>query len=153
MAALGVLVAWLVWPQTAFTGDRKPPAANNGQPKEKKTELQIFMRGKLQSANQVLEGLVTEDFSLISKGAGELKKISDAAKWRVSNDAMYRQHSAEYQRKVAQLEQAAADKKLDAAALAYTNVTMSCIECHRWVRATLIADSTSARYLRRLDHP
>ena len=144
VVAFGVIATWLLWPRTAFADDRQPPSANNPQPNQK-NDLQIFMRGKLQSSNQVLEGLVTEDFALILKGAGELKGISNAAKWRVSKDMMYRQYSTEFQRKVAELEQAATNKKLDAAVLAYTNVTMSCIECHRWVRATLIADSKTVR--------
>jgi hypothetical protein len=143
IAASAWLIVSLAWPQAASTDDRQPPAAKKGDASKKKADLRTFMRGKLHAADQVLEGLVTEDFALISKGAGELKQIGDAAKWRVSNDAMYRQHSTEFQRKVSQLDKSAKDKQLDGAALAYIDLTMSCVDCHKWVKATLIADLKS----------
>lgn len=108
--------------------------------KGKKPLLAKFMRAKLSASNQVLEGLCTEDFELIEKGAKSLHTMSKAEQWRVSNDAMYRQYSLEYRRGVEQLENAAKAKKLDSAALAWTKTTLNCIECHRWVKANLIAD-------------
>ncbi len=98
------------------------------------------MREKLAASNEVLEGLAIEDFNLILQGANKLAKISDAEEWQVSTDSMYRQHSNEFGRAVKQLQTAAKDRKLDAAALAWLDATMDCIECHRWVRATLIAN-------------
>jgi hypothetical protein len=118
----------------------KNPPARKEQPEEK-TPLQKFMRAKLGGSSQILEGLVTEQFDLIQKGTTELGRISSAAKWRVSNDAMYRQFSNEFQRKVSRLEKMAKAKNLDGAALAYIDVSMSCIECHKWVRAVLIAEN------------
>ena len=118
---------------------KKLPARKE-KPKEK-TPLQKFMRAKLGGSSQILEGLVTEKFDLIQKGTTELGRISSAAKWRVSNDAMYRQYSNEFQQKVSRLEEMAKAKKLDGAALAYIEVSMSCIECHKWVRAVLIAEN------------
>jgi hypothetical protein len=106
----------------------------------KKPLLAKFMRQKLTASSEVLEGLCTEDFALIEKGAKSLRAMSDAEKWRVSNDAMYRQHSAEFRSGVDKLLKAAKDKKIDSAALAWTKTTLNCIECHRWVKAMLITD-------------
>lgn len=119
---------------------KKAPARQRADGEEReKSLLAQFMRAKLTASSDVLEGLVTEDFELIGKGAKNLKKLSSAEKWRVSNDAMFRQHSAEFRSSVDSLEKAAEKKQIDAAALAWTNTTLNCIECHRWVRAMLIA--------------
>ena len=108
--------------------------------KPEKSLLAQFMRAKLIASSQVLEGLCTEDFELIAKGARSLKKVSSAERWRVSNDIMFRQHSAEYRTSIDRLVKAAEKKQIDSAALAWTKTTLNCIECHRWVRATLIAE-------------
>ena len=61
--------------------------------KEKEPALAKFMQAKLKASSQILEGLCTEDFDLIQKGAEKLKSMSEAERWRVSNDAIYRQYS------------------------------------------------------------
>ena len=111
-----------------------------GKQKPEKSLLAQFMRAKLLASSQVLEGLCTEDFELIAKGARSLKKVSSAERWRVSNDIMFRQHSAEYRTSIDSLVKAAEKKQIDSAALAWTKTTFSCIECHQRVRATLIAE-------------
>jgi hypothetical protein len=103
-------------------------------------QLREFMRRKLEASNQVLEGLVTEDFALVRGGANALQEISGSEKWRISNDALYRQYSADFQRMAERLEQAAKTEKLDAAALVWVESTMSCIECHKYARSILIAN-------------
>jgi exonuclease VII small subunit len=104
--------------------------------------LNKFMRVKLDAANQVLEGLVKHDFGRISQGAKQLRQMSDAEKWRVFNDAMYRQYSAEFRRIVRSLEKSAKEEKLESAAVHWIQATMSCIECHKHVRAVLISTDT-----------
>lgn len=126
-------------PSGAATKASVKPKVKKRSPK--KVALAKFMREKLTASSQVLEGLCTEDYDLITKGAKHLKTMSSAEKWRVSNDAMYRQHSAEFRSGVDRLLKAAKAKKIDAAALAWTKTTLNCIECHRWVRAMLIADT------------
>jgi hypothetical protein len=121
---------------------QKPPAGATEQPREegrKDIPLREFMRAKLQSSNKVLEGLVTDDPGLVQKGAEELNALSNAEKWRVSNDAMYRQFSSEFRRITEQLVEAGEKKNMDQAALKWVDATMSCIECHRFVRGIMIA--------------
>jgi len=137
-----ILVGFVVWQTPDASGKAVPksPAkspAKKAQPK--KPLLSKFMREKLTASSQVLEGLCTEDFELISKGAKKLKTMSNEEKWRVSRDAMYRQHSAEFRSGVDRLLKAAETKKIDSAALAWTKTTLNCIECHRWVKAMLIS--------------
>ncbi len=109
--------------------------------KKKNEELSDFMRQKLDSSAFVLEGLLTENFDLLTKGAKRMSEMSRAEKWRVSNDVMYRHHSEDFQARVEKLLKTAKDENSDAAALAYFDMTMSCVECHKWVRRVLVADA------------
>lgn len=107
---------------------------------DQELQMRQFMRLKLQASNQILEGLVTENFKKISDGAAQLGKMSAAEKWRASNDPMYLQHSGDFRRMVDKLKKKAADDNLEACALVWLDVTMSCLECHEFVRSILIAN-------------
>lgn len=99
-----------------------------------------FMRKKLESSNKILEGLCTNDMTLVTRGAGDLIEMSRAEGWRASNDMLYLHHSREFQRSVQTLIDKANKKSVDGAALAWVDVTMSCIRCHEWVRDTMLAE-------------
>lgn len=116
-------------------------APQKEEAEEELTELQKLMRKKLDSSLKMLEGLAVEDFDLIKQGADELGDITKAEQWRVSNDAMYRQHSQEFRSKAFQASRMAKKSNLEGAALSYVQVTLSCVECHKWVRAVLLADT------------
>jgi hypothetical protein len=110
--------------------------------KSPKQELSEFMHMKLEASNKILEGLVTEDTDLIREGAKELSQMSTAEKWQVSKNVMYLQFSKEFQRNAEKLVEAAEEKNIDRAALRWMDTTMSCIECHRFVRNELVVQAT-----------
>jgi hypothetical protein len=126
--------------------DKGPPAA---QPEKARPErrlddaLRQFMRIKLNASGKVLEGLAVEDFDLLKEGAQTLNEMSQAEQWRVSNDALYRNFSGDFQRMTADLVKAAEEENLDRVALKWVDVTLSCIECHRYARGILIASAQS----------
>jgi len=103
--------------------------------------LQHFMREKLKASTDILEGLTIEDFRLIGDGARRLYKMSTVEKWNYSNDAIYRQFSSEFQRVTQDLIKASDDRSLDRSALKWIDVTMKCIECHRYVREILVVEN------------
>lgn len=121
-----------------------PPAQDDGSA-DKKDEpgqaLARFMRQKLQASNMILEGLCTEDLTMVANGAGTLMKMSGEEKWRVSNDIMYRRYSTEFVQAVEELQQEAMDNDMDGTSMAWVNVTMKCLKCHEWVRNTVLAES------------
>jgi len=104
-------------------------------------ELRAFMRTKLKASNQILEGLALEDTGLIEEGAKTLAEMSSVEKWKVSQDAMYRQFSTEFNRNASKLLEAAKERNIDRAALRWMDTTMSCIECHRFVRNDLVVEN------------
>lgn len=112
------------------------------QKRDRSPDLHDFMRVKLGWMDLILEGLLVDDFKKIERGATKLRGLSNVEKWRVSNDIMYRNHSEDFQQRLDKLIAVAKEgESLDRAALAWMDTTMSCIECHRWVRTVLIADA------------
>jgi cytochrome c556 len=99
-------------------------------------KVAAFMRAKLAHSQNVLEGLAVEDFDLIDRGANDLALASQASSWQVLQTADYARHSDEFRRSCNALRAAAKARNLDGAALAWMEVTMKCIQCHKYVRDT-----------------
>ena len=101
--------------------------------------MKKFMRDKLELAQGILEGLSVENYDLITSRAQRLSAMSQQADWKVFENPDYEQQSFAFRRNVDSLTKAAKNKNLDGATLAYVRVTMSCIECHKYVRGRLVA--------------
>ena len=142
----GVLFAGAVtigWRSTQGRADDQPDATTAAPPAEEGREdlpLRDYMRQKLEASNQVLEGLCVDDPAMVKEGAVKLNEMSQSERWRVSNDAMYRQFSGDFREITQQLVDAADEQNMDRAALKWMDATMSCIECHRFVRGIMIAE-------------
>lgn len=98
-----------------------------------------FMRDKLELAQRVLEGLSMEDYQLIEAKAVKLSAMSQQTDWQVFENPDYVQHSATFRKNCDAMAKAARDKNLDGATLAYVRMTMSCVDCHKFVRGKLVA--------------
>lgn len=101
---------------------------------QKPDELSSFMRAKLTHSQKVVEGLATEDYEMIAKSAQEMSLLSQAASWQVLQTPEYAQHSREFRRATDSLTEMGKQKNLDGAALAYLDVTLKCVNCHKYVR-------------------
>lgn len=109
------------------------------QSSRKSRATKEFMRDKLELAQGILEGLSVENYDLIISRAQKLSAMSQEADWRVFENPDYEQQSLAFRRNVDALTKAAKNKNLDGATLAYVRVTMSCVECHKYVRGKLVA--------------
>ena len=98
-----------------------------------------FMRDKLELTQGILEGLAVENFDLILSRSQRLSAMSQEVGWKVFENPDYEQQSIAFRRNVDALTKAAKNKNLDGATLAYVRVTMSCVECHKYVRGRLVA--------------
>jgi hypothetical protein len=105
------------------------------------TRTKEFMREKLGHSQHALEALALEDFFTLEQHAKKLSAMTEAASWQVFQNPDYTEHSVAFRRHANALTRAAQEKDIDAAALAYARLTMSCVECHKSVRGRLIAMS------------
>ncbi len=108
-----------------------PVAGSRGTEFEPTDEL---MRRKLSQSQKVLEGVAVNDFEKIAAGAEELIAISKQAEWQVLKTPRYELYSNEFRRSAETLIKNAKDKNLDAAALTYVDLTLTCVKCHKHVR-------------------
>ncbi|NBR84555.1 MAG: hypothetical protein EB141_06995 [Verrucomicrobia bacterium] len=92
------------------------------------------MKLKLESSQKVLEGIAVENFAAISANAQKLAVLSQAAGWQARQTPEYKQYTAEFRRHAEALQKAARDENLDAASVAYFQLTISCVNCHRHMR-------------------
>ena len=101
---------------------------------KKPESVELFMKAKLDHSKNVIEGLTTEDFDKIAKGAQEMSLLSQATQWQVLQTPEYVRRSSEFRRATEKLKEEAKEKDLDGSLLAYVDVTMKCVECHKYVR-------------------
>jgi len=106
------------------------------QPAAKRARAE-FMRLKLNYSKDALEGLALEQFDTLEKSGKALKRLSEAAEWEVPtipNVTDYVALTTEFQRHADDLVKQAKKKNIDGATLAYVKLTMSCVQCHKFVR-------------------
>ncbi len=104
----------------------------NEQPQPKAKTL---MHVKLDHAQELIEGLATEDYNALAKHSNALTLLSQETDWSVIQTREYRRLSEEFRRNSDQLTKAAKNRNLDGATLAYVGLTMKCVECHKYVRS------------------
>jgi hypothetical protein len=93
-----------------------------------------LMEEKLKNSQKLLEGLATNDFDKIKASADELIRISKAAEWIVHKTPQYEVHTNNFRQAAETISKKAKDKNLEGAALAYVDMTMTCIRCHQHTR-------------------
>jgi hypothetical protein len=129
----GIAAAAVILTIGSFLSADEPRPTAADRPKV--DDVGPFMRLKLAHAGEVLEGLAMEDFEAIARGANALALASQASSWQVLQTEEYARHSGEFRRSCESLRTAARAGNLDGAALAWMEVTMKCIQCHKYVRA------------------
>lgn len=113
--------------------------------KEEPGEGSFWMQKKLEYSEKILAGLATADFEEIAKNARSMGALTQMEKWVRSGLPEYRSQLRIFANANEQLIQAAEDEKLDGATLAYVQLTLSCVNCHKVVRDGGGASATPLR--------
>ncbi len=92
------------------------------------------MQHKLAHAQAVLRGIALQDFPLIQTNALQLVKLSQMSGWQARQTPEYELFTVEFRRHADALVKAAKSKNIDAATSAYTQMTFSCVSCHKHIR-------------------
>lgn len=105
------------------------------QPKPRLPAGHELMRAKLKHAQAVLEGLALGDFKMISSGADELAKLSQAVEFLTAYKSReYEVQITLFRRSAETMSQKAQAHNLDGVTLAYVDMTMTCLKCHQHTR-------------------
>lgn len=119
-------------------GQDRPAAKAAEPPARARTELDKLMQQKLQRAQRVLEGLANNDPAVIKQNAQDLLTLSKTAEFRVLKTPQYDLHSNEFRRSLDDMVKGAGDRNVDAATLAYLDMVLACMRCHKHVREVRI---------------
>jgi hypothetical protein len=103
------------------------------------TALDRVMRQKLQHAQKILEAVVTSDWTSLEMSSRDLERLIDEPGWTVLRYPEYHTQSAAFVRAIRALHTAAAQRDLEATPRAYVDLTMQCVECHRYLARARIA--------------
>ncbi|HTH47462.1 MAG TPA: hypothetical protein VMB21_08130 [Candidatus Limnocylindria bacterium] len=93
-----------------------------------------IMRHKLLDSQLILRGIALQDFTQIRTNAEQLVKLSRFSGWYTRQTPEYELFTVEFRRHADDLVKAAKNENIDAATLAYTRLTSSCVSCHRYMR-------------------
>ncbi len=99
--------------------------------------LKSTMNQKLDYAHYILNGVATENFELIATNADKLSKLSQSSSWSshaTTKATDYEILAADFRKQTDALAKAGKDRNPDAASLAYVQMTLSCINCHKYMR-------------------
>ena len=122
-----------------------------GQPKTPVTTKE-FMHEKLEQSQKLLAALTTEDYFTLGKVSQRLSAMSQEANWQAFQNPDYKEFSDSFRAHVNALNKAAKEKNIDASTLAYVRMTMSCVDCHKWVRGRVVAELPFTREIQVAKH-
>jgi len=92
------------------------------------------MQRKQKLAHEVLDARIVKDFKRINKDASALVAISKAAEFQVHRTPRYLKYSSEFQEAAEKMAKNARDKNEDGTTLGFTEVMLSCVHCHDYIR-------------------
>ena len=97
------------------------------------------MRDKLTHSQKILESIMVSNFDLLDQSTAALLRDIDAPGWAVLNTPEFMKQSGAFRAVARDLREAATERDLDAAATRYAALTLSCYQCHRYLKGARIA--------------
>ena len=98
-----------------------------------------LMRQKLGHSQKVLEAIMTSDFALLERESAALEQATKAPAWAALLSPEYMRQSAAFIRAAQDLRDAAKRHDLDGAASSYVSLTLTCFQCHRYIKDQRVA--------------
>jgi cytochrome c' len=99
------------------------------------------MQRKLVEAQQLLAALVTSNWMALGQRTAALQALTNQPGWQVLNTPEFRNQTGAFQRATQSLATAATQRDQRTALAAYNELVTSCVECHRYIARSRIADA------------
>ncbi|MHC5539828.1 hypothetical protein ACYOEI_16540 [Singulisphaera rosea] len=94
----------------------------------------IWMKHKLDASQKILEGMTRADYKQIEKNARSMKVMAYLEGYFRADMPGYKAQLHAFENANEAIVRAAQEKNLDGATIAYTQLTISCVSCHKLVR-------------------
>jgi hypothetical protein len=101
--------------------------------------LDRLMRAKLYSSQKILEAVVTSRWAELDTRSRELEVLTNDPAWTMLKAPEYVRQSDGFRTAVRALREASAKRDLEATPKAYAAMTLSCVECHRYLARSRLA--------------
>ncbi len=101
--------------------------------------LRRVMRQKLAHSERILASVVTSNWSQLEADTRALQQLTADPAWAVLMTPEYMRYTASFSSAAEALLEAARQHDLEATPLAYVSLTLSCVQCHRYVARARIA--------------
>ena len=125
--AIPALLAGVILGGIGRADDKQP------KPNEDPKKPSVMQR-KLAYSHRALEALAKKDFKELDKAADGLIECVKDLTWKINETERYLVYTNDFLRRAEGLKKAAKDKNIDAAALAYVDMTLTCVKCHNYLR-------------------
>lgn len=107
--------------------DEKSPDDHN------ESDPATLMEDKLRHTHALLTSLAQEDFSALQKSAQKLQRVA-RQQWTSNPSPEYRAQLQIFWTTLQGIESGAERKEVEESALAYMQMTLACVKCHKIVR-------------------
>lgn len=114
-------------------------AQESKQEPKKDQPLKKMMEDKLETSKKLLGAVAQNDFAKAETNAEELSRISIELAKKFPKNEQFQEFGKEYRNELQGLLKAARKQNTEAMSLAYVKVTLSCFNCHTYVRETRMA--------------
>lgn len=98
-----------------------------------------LMREKLAHSQKILEAILTSDFTLLDRESAALAQTTKSPSWSVLYSPEYSRQSGAFLRAIDDLRDAARGTDLEGAASSYVSLTLTCFQCHRYMKNKRLA--------------
>jgi cytochrome c556 len=112
-----------------------PSSAQEKKPSEQE-KSSVWMKQKLEFSQKILAGLTESDFDKVRANAEAMNFMGYLEKWVRGDQPDYKKQVVFFDFANQELIRQAKEKNLDGATLAYNQLTVSCVQCHKIVRAS-----------------
>jgi cytochrome c556 len=106
--------------------------AQEKKPGDAKSE--VWMKAKLEASHNILDGLTKPDFAKIRANAEAMSFLGFLESWTRGDMQDYKRQVVHFDFANRELIRQAREENLEGATLAYNQLVVSCVQCHRIVR-------------------
>jgi len=110
-------------------------SSGHGQVPAAKDPIKPVMQRKLDYSKALLEALAKEEFDKVSRNAQALSLLSLESAWNTIVTEEYLKQSNSFRNSLNSMREAAKEKNIDRATLGYVDMTIRCIDCHKYLRS------------------
>jgi hypothetical protein len=105
-----------------------------GGDEQEQDKSSLWMKQKLAASQNILGGLTKADYDTIRLNAESMLFVGYLERWVRAESPEYKNMMRDFEYANKALVLASREKSLDSATLAYVQLTLSCVNCHKVVR-------------------